>query len=110
MSTTSDLLTDPRMAAAISELTGLILRSYPDTTFATEVDENGRSIFIWATVDVDDPDEVVDLFIDRLLTLQGDEELPLHVVPIRTPARLEKLRAELQQGRSSGAILRSAVG
>ena len=110
MTTTTSPLTEPRMAAAIAELTNLILRSYPDATFAPEVDEDGRTIFIMATVDVDDPDEVTDLFVDRLVTLQVDEGLPLHIVPIRTPARLEKLMAELRQGQPWSATPRSAAG
>ena len=40
-----------------------------------------------ATVDVDDPDEVVDLVIDRMLALQIDVGLSVHLIPIRTPER-----------------------
>lgn len=110
MTSTANPLTNPRMAAAISELTDLISRNYPDTTFITDVDEDGKTIFITATVDVDDPDEVVDLYIDRLVTLLVDEGLPLHIIPIRTPARNKELWAELQSSRPSGAISRSAGG
>ena len=38
---------------------------------------------ILATVDVDDTDVVVDVYIDRLLTLQIEDGLPLYVVPRR---------------------------
>lgn len=110
MTSTTNPLTNPRMAAAISELTDLISRSYPTTTFVTDVDEDGKTIFVTATVDVDDPDEVVDLYIDRLVTLLVDEGLPLHIIPVRTPARNEKLWTELQSRHPSGAIIRSAVG
>jgi hypothetical protein len=35
-------------------------------------------------VDVDDPDEVVDLVIERVLSLTIDEGVPVHVPPVRT--------------------------
>ena len=110
MATTSNLLSNPRMTAAIAELTELIQRHYPETTFTTELGENEDAVFVTAIVDVDDPDEVVDCFIDRAVTLMVDEGLPLHFIPIRTPERNTKLLAEMQAQRSSGAIPRSAVG
>lgn len=110
MTTTSNIHSDPKMAAAIAEMTELIRTSYPDTTFVVDVEESQETAYVTAIVDVDDPDEVVDCFIDRVLTLQVEEGLSLHVIPIRTPARREQLRAALQFGRSSGADSRSAVG
>lgn len=110
MTTTSSLLSNPRMMAAIAELTELIRRRFPDTTFTTELGENEEAVFVTAVVDVDDPDEVVDCFIDRAVTLLVDEGLPLHIIPIRTPERNDKLLATLQIGRSPGAAPRAAVG
>ena len=67
-------------------------------------------MFVTAVVDVDDPDEVVDRFIDRLVTLQVEDSLPLHVIPVRTPARREKLLAALKKnGRSSAAPRTAAI-
>ena len=110
MSATSNLLSNPRMMAAITELTNLIRDRYPETTFTTELSEHEESVFVTAVVDVDDPDEVVDCFIDRAVTLQVEEGLPLHVIPIRTPARNAHLLATLRLGQSPGAVPRSAVG
>jgi hypothetical protein len=110
MAMTPNVLSGPRMTAAIAELTELIRGRYPDTMFTTEIEEDQETVFVTAVVDVDDPDEVVDCFIDRALTLQVDEGLPLHIIPIRTPARREKLLATLLIGRSSGGVPRSAVG
>lgn len=107
MAAASSLLTDPRMTAAIAELTDLIRSAYPETTFMTDADEREGSVFVTAVVDVDDPDEVVDRFIDRLVTLQIDEGLPLHIIPIRTAARREKLLAELQTNGQAGATPRT---
>jgi hypothetical protein len=100
MSNMTSPLNDPRMKAAIAELTNLISRSYPGTTYVTDVDDDGKTVFVTATVDVDDPDEVVDLYIDRSVTLIVDEGLPLHVLAVRTPERREKLLASMGIGES----------
>jgi hypothetical protein len=68
MATTSNVLADPRMAAAIAELTELTQARHSDSTFTTELGENEETVFVTAVVDVDDPDEVVDCYIDRALT------------------------------------------
>jgi hypothetical protein len=45
--------------------------------------EDPEGLYVLATVDVDDTDAVVDVYIDRLLTLQIDDGLPIYVVPLR---------------------------
>ena len=83
---------DPRMQAAIAELTGMIRTHYPTATFAVgRGEDEPEAVHVTATVDVDDPDEVVDLVIDRMLELQIDEGLPVFVIPIRTHARIEAM-------------------
>jgi hypothetical protein len=109
MAAASSLLTDPRMTAAIAELTDLIRNAYPETTFITDTDEHEGMVFVTAIVDVDDPDEVVDRFIDRLVTLQVDQGLPLHVIPIRTPERREALLAAIRDERRSSTDPRAAT-
>ncbi len=42
------------------------------------------------TVDVDDTDAVVEVYIDRLLELQIDDGLSVYVVPIRPLDRFTK--------------------
>lgn len=87
---------DPHVVDALQELEGIVTRRYPGTTFevARAADEP-ESILLWATVDVDDPDEVIDLVLDRMLEMQIDDGLPVHLVPIRTSERiLAELRAE----------------
>jgi hypothetical protein len=47
-----------------------------------------RSKLAWGTylivrIDVEDPDEVVDVYAEKLLSLQVDEELPLYIIPVR---------------------------
>jgi hypothetical protein len=47
-----------------------------------------KSKLAWDTylivrIDVEDPDEVVDVYAEKLLSLQVDEELPLYIIPVR---------------------------
>ncbi len=80
--------------AALAELQGMIAARYPETQFAVFRGEDPEGWYLRAVVDVDDPDEVTELVLDRLVDLQLDEGLPLHVIPIRTPERLASLRAQ----------------
>jgi hypothetical protein len=57
-----------------------------------------------AMVDVDDPDEVVDLVIDRMLDLTIDEGVPVYVPSVRTPERIAKLRQEERTRRHPPAV------
>jgi hypothetical protein len=94
---------DARTKAAIDELTALVREHYPTAAFAVGPSEEDPAVtHITATVDVDDPDEVVDVFIDRMLELQIEEGIPVHLIPVRTPARVEALRR--QQRRPSQAL------
>jgi hypothetical protein len=76
---------------AVEELQQLIEAHYPGTTFEIEQGADDPNVTnIIAIVDLDDPDEVMDMVIERLLTLQVEEALPIQVVPIRTPERIEQ--------------------
>jgi len=75
------------MSAAIAEFQDLIRRHYPEATFDVRLGEDPEGVYLLATVDVEDRDEVVDVFIDRLVDLHVAEQLPLHVLPVRPPAR-----------------------
>lgn len=83
------LPSDPRMECAVSELAGRISDKYPGASFALQQGiDDPEQTWLVATVDIEDPDEVVDLVIDRLLVLQIDEQVPLHVLPVHTPERV----------------------
>lgn len=85
---------DPRVRSVLTELRGAISECYPDATFEVLRDqEEPENIDLLTTVDLEDPDEVLDLVIDRLVDLQVDERIPVHVIPIRTP---ERILAELR--------------
>ena len=80
---------DARTQAALDELRQAISAHYPSATFEVGADpDEPTSVLLWTTVDVDDPDEVLDHVMERLLELQVDERVPVHVIPIRTPERI----------------------
>jgi hypothetical protein len=83
--------TDPRIQSALSELQGMIQKRWLTASFSISRGEDPKGIYLDATVDLDDPDEVMDLVVDRLLELQVDEALPVHVIPLRTRERLAAL-------------------
>lgn len=86
---------DPRRQQAVSELTGMVTQRYPTATFAIGPGEDDPNVtHITTTVDLDDPDEVVDVVIERMLELHLDEGIPVYVIPIRTPERVVALRHE----------------
>jgi hypothetical protein len=88
----------PRMQQALTELQALISKRYPDATFrVTRSPENPETVLLKPVVDVDDRDEVMDVVIDRLGELQGEEQLSLLVVPTRPKARNEAIRRAMEQ-------------
>jgi hypothetical protein len=97
---------EPERQQAVRELTGIIGARYPNTEFLIEPGiDDPEAIHITAVVDLDDPDEVMDLVIDRLVELQGDAGLPISVIPIRTPARVAALLETQHQVERSEALL-----
>lgn len=82
-------LSSPRMQAAIEELQRLIQQRYPEAIFQVEPGDDPTGMYVLVTVDVEDTDAVVEVFIDRLLELQIDEGLAVYVVPVRPLARVQ---------------------
>ena len=91
-------LTTPRIGHAITELKGLIGRQYPNAIFAVRAGEDPEGVYLVATVDVEDMGEVVDVFLNRLVDFQVDEELPVYVLAVRP---LERNLAILARQRDS---------
>jgi len=77
----------PRLEEAIAEMKERISRRFPSTTYTMYQGEDPLGIYLIATVDTDDLEEVKDLYLSRLVDLQVEEELPLFVIPERTPER-----------------------
>jgi hypothetical protein len=76
-----DVLT-PRLQHAVDELQHLIRQVDPLATFQVVPGEDPTGTYILATVAVEDTELVMDAYMDRLLTLQIDEGLPLYVLPL----------------------------
>jgi len=99
---------DPRRCGAVQELTALVAQAYPEASFTiSSGQDDPETTHIIATVDVDDPDEVVDLVIDRMLAIQIDEGLSVHLIPIRTPERTASYRRPASATGRSAALLPS---
>lgn len=92
------LQTDPRIDAAVVELQQLILDRYPDATFTVGPGEDPPGVYITATVDVDDLDEVFDVVVERLLDMQVEERLPVYVLVVHP---IERVFAELHARKPS---------
>ncbi|MBI2941151.1 MAG: hypothetical protein HYY04_12005 [Chloroflexi bacterium] len=89
MSSDQSRCLDKRTQRAVRELEETILRHYPTASFElSRAVDDPASIHLITTVDVDDPDEVGDLVIDRVVELQVEEGIPLHVIPVRPLARV----------------------
>ncbi|GEM_PF-450010 len=90
---------DPRIEQAIEELKGMLLQEYPDATFEiASGQDDPEAIHLITAVDVDNLNSVLDVVIDRVVTLQVEEGIPVYVIPVRPLERaLEDLRSQ-QQG------------
>jgi hypothetical protein len=81
------------MQAAVEELKALILRRYPGTQFRVSGDPEGsEAVHLTAIVDLEEPDEVTDLVLDRMMELLIEDNLPIYVIPVRTPERRAAMR------------------
>jgi hypothetical protein len=97
---------DPRRQQALAELRGLIAAKYPTATFGVSTgSEDPQETWLTARVDLDDPDEVLEVVRDRVLEYQLDEGLPVYVLPLRTPERAAALRRELAQRRPKASAI-----
>jgi hypothetical protein len=77
-----------RVKEAAEELKGLIRAKYPDAEFVlVRSADDRRSWNLWTMVNVEDPDEVGDLVIDREIDMLVEEHIPIHVIPTRSSAR-----------------------
>jgi hypothetical protein len=92
-----DEVLDARTQAAVDEMQALVQQHYPEATFEVERGiDDPEAIHLWVTVDLEDPDEVVDLVIEPMMEIQIEREIPLFVIPIRTPERIKAMREAAQ--------------
>ena len=98
MTIEGQIVVTPRMEEALDELQALIASRYPEATFSVSVGEDPDGIYLTATVDVEDMGEVVDVFLDRMVDFQIEEELPIFVVAVRPLLRNADILARQQAG------------
>jgi hypothetical protein len=92
MKTVEEYLSNERMSAAVNELQTAISSVFPEAQFELYAFDDPEGLYIRTTVDIDDTDQVIDTIIDRLVTFQFEDLLPIHVIPVRTPERQAALR------------------
>lgn len=96
---------DEPMQRAVVEVEGIIRQHYPTATFAlSPAADTPGAVHLITTVDVEDTDAVVDTVIDRVMDLQINEGIPLHVIPVRTPARIAAARLAAAGSRTQRTI------
>jgi hypothetical protein len=89
----TDYVDDPRVNRALNELSDIVRSAHPEATFeVASAADDADIVQLFARVDVDDPDEVADLVMDRMLEMQLEEGLPVYLIPLRTPERIAILR------------------
>jgi len=91
------------LADVTAEMQEMIKAAYPTTTFQIYRGEDPEGVYLRAIVDVDDTNDVMDVFIDRLVDMQVEERLPVYVVPVHTPERVARLVAEAERRREQTA-------
>ncbi len=77
-----------RVQDALVELQGLIGAAFPGAAFAIYPGHDPEGIYLEAMVDVEDLNDVLDVFIDRLVDLQVEDRLPVYVIPVRPPEQV----------------------
>jgi hypothetical protein len=92
----------PRAQAALDELQAMIAARFPQATFEVQTGHGPAGIYLLATVDIDDTDEVFEVVVDRLVDMQVEEGLPVYVVPLRP---IERVVAEFRR-QQAGEVLR----
>lgn len=104
MNTVEEYLADERMRLAVDELPSVISAAFPVVKYERYVWNDPEGLYLRTVVDLDDTDEVTDHVIDRLVRMYFDEELPIHLIPVRTPERRkammereDAIRARLQR-------------
>ena len=93
-----------RMRGAIETVRVMIGREYPSATFRlSRGPDDADQVLLWATVDLDDTEEVLDFASESLWQLEVEEGIILHVIPLKTPERM------LADMRAHDAARRQAV-
>ena len=103
-------ITDARVLTAVNELEELVRSRYPEATFSVgRGQDDPEAIHIYATVDLEDTEPLVDLVIERELELL-EEGLPVQVIPLRTLERNAAILEEQEQARLNPHLQAPSLG
>lgn len=84
---------DATVQRALSELEDIIRQHYPSSRFEVRRGhDDPESIHLMAIVDLEDTDPVFDLVLERMMEIQIEDELPIYVIPVRPPERVQTMR------------------
>lgn len=75
-------INEPRMQDAIAEIKSLVLDDYPDALFKAFPSSNVNGVYLRIIVDVEEPGDVSDLLLARMVEMHIDEELPIYPIPV----------------------------
>lgn len=89
---------DLRVQEALAELRGLILQRFPASTFVVSPGpEDPGETWLIPIVDVEDLEDVAAVYMERLVEMQVEEDLPIFVVPEWPRERIRAYYAQLHQ-------------
>lgn len=95
MSTAQDSPSEERIQAALHELQAILLQHYPEATFRVgRGEDDPEAIHLFATVDADDTDVVLDCVVDRMMEIQIEDGMPIFIIPLPTAERAAALRRD----------------
>ena len=100
------IIITPRAQAALDELQAMIAARYPEAAFSVYTWYDTAGIFLEATIDVDDTQEVLDVFMERLVDIQVEDGVPVYVRVSQPPERAWAQRLTYQE-RQTRRILES---
>jgi hypothetical protein len=80
-------LRNEKVQRALAEVQAIIKTAYPEAEFQIACGEDPVGIYIDAYTDAVDGFCVLDLVSDRLVDLNVDEGLPIHVIPLPKAVR-----------------------
>lgn len=91
-----------RTREAAEELKSTIRATYPDAQFnLTRAPDDPRLWLLWTFADVDDPEEVSGLVIDRVVDMLAEDHIPIQIVSMgrSNPVFDRHLESERKAGR-----------
>lgn len=92
------LMSDQQILSAINEIMDIIRAHYPDASLEYGFADDPVGIHATVTVDVEDTEEVSDLYLDRLIDMRFEESLPLYFVTVPPAGRsAEWVRQRLEE-------------